>query len=199
MTYRLVPRPRRYDLSVVLVTALCLGAGAGYRHLVTGPARTTRGLGGHVTLRVPPGWVAEEDGGTLRVARASLGSSPATVQVTRIREPGPAVAPTELDLLGARIEARRAESGHGYRVLAAEERSAFGGHPALFTRYALVRDPSGLPADAPVLPEVVVGVDALVTPSSGAVYHVAAWAPEARFQKPGGELSQVLESVQIEP
>jgi hypothetical protein len=196
MTLSLRRPPRRFDLSVVLIAVLALAAGAGYRHAVVTPARTVEGLEGTVRVEVPAGWGVDRDEQRLLVHRPALGEISPTLRVERLSTADGELTPSFVDLQLARIERKRARSGMGYRVLDAEERTAFGGHESSWTHYALVRDPPGTQGGDPVMPVVVEGYDVLVTTGDGRAYHIAAWARASGPQR-SGLIRNVIRSLVI--
>ncbi|MGB0680118.1 MAG: hypothetical protein ACPGUV_10695 [Polyangiales bacterium] len=171
------PVPAQVDWPVLVVTALLLTAAATYAWAQQPAAQSVQAFGGRVTLTLAPGWHLEPRDGMLFARPAAVDDPMAGLSIRRLhasrasRPPDPAL----LDLHLAQVESSRARSGHGYRVLRTEQTRSFGGHAALWTHYALVRDPQDHAPGAAVLPVVVRGVDVVLHVAGGDLYHVATW------------------------
>jgi hypothetical protein len=171
------------DIPVLVVASIVLVGGFAYARTTEPAARDVTAFGGKVRLRLPSGWCGARHEGAYEAERPTLGGIAPTLRIERItparwpregerppegeylvpRAPREAPPPElSLDHEIARMELRRETSGVGYRVLRTEEREAFGGHPAHFTEYALVREPPGATAGGAHLPILVVGTDVLV-------------------------------------
>lgn len=193
---RLVSGLRAWDPSIIAVVAVVmLGVGV-YRREILSPVKKVRALGGAVRASLPPGWNADETKDQVILRKPALSTIAPTVVIRKLSE---LMTPSLLDAELARIEASRASSGIGYRVLEAQERSSFGGHPTHWTRYALIVEPRAAGSSQIMLPVLIEGVDVLVTPSHGSAYHVAAWTTASNFQDPDCELKNVIESLQLAP
>lgn len=199
----------RFDLPVLAVAALLLAGGLAYARSTVPAARPVRAFGGAVQLTLPAGWAGRERGGVYTARRASLDGLGPSLVVRSVPpparpepeegvggagfvgavEPDPAHdAAIAFETALARMEEERRQSGVGHRILDAEEKNAFGGHPSTWSHYAIVREPPGTTPGAAVVPIVVRGVDVLVRRRDGGLWQVSAEAVAA----PGGALDEEL-------
>lgn len=191
----LAEAPPLFDPAVWLVAVICLTLGALYAWTSVVRQHEVKALDGAVRLELPARWTFEESEGVYEAHLPSLGKLGPSLQIRPIAAPEEGITPKFIDMEVAKMDEARSESGQAYRVLKTEDRRAFGGHKSAWSYAALVQDPPGAGEGAAVLPEVMEGVDILVTTRGGRVYHVAAWAPAPWLEDPDHPLGDALRSI----
>lgn len=187
--------PRAVDVPVWVAALLLVGSGWLYAVLSAPEPWDVRVFDGAVTLRVGAGFSVAEGDDLWLASLHDLSDYPPRLWVQRL--PDQISHPSELEAVADRVGTVTDSTGAGYRVLRREAREAFGGHRALWSWYAIVRDPPGTLSEDATLPVVLEGVNVVTLADDGQVYQVSAEALPEQLEPPKSPLRRMLASVRI--
>jgi len=198
---RLSHPPTPIDWGVLLLAIALLAYGAQFASSTVPRARVVTALDGHLDLTLPAGWVGEEAGGEYH-AHTSIGSLDRvvpTLTVSALEQEAPNAEPIpegeflgdappapqefSFDVAVAQMHTRRREAGVGYRVLDTTDGRAFGAARTAQNRFAMVTDPPGTVPGSAVIPEVVIGVDALIDLGDAGVFQLSLVGPAESWER----------------
>jgi hypothetical protein len=99
------------------------------------------------------------------------------------------------DVAVSQMHTDRREAGVGYRVLDTADGRAFGSARTAQNRFAMVTDPPGTVPGSAVIPEVVIGIDALIDLGPAGIYQLSLVSPADTWER----TATILDGLTFDP
>jgi hypothetical protein len=183
------------DIWVWLLSVVFLAGAHQYsRQLISGDHQIGV-LDGQVELYLPLGWNSVEEADRFMAKPIGFGQMKPNLKIHRVKtspkKDQPLLEVADIELLS--IEEQHRAEGTSFRITKTEEKVAFGGHPSIWSWFAIVLDPD----QEHGVPTVMIGVDAvIIVTERSEVYAVSAWGTKEDWER--GAIEQLINGVVIQ-